>query len=1571
MIFMQRIIHFFIFFFLAIPLFAQKNKTYELHFFITKIEGQRNDSVYLNIPYGWYAGINIGQQGTILARYNSEKPDRNSTLAHCRVESRNDVSTWLYAKEKDANTPVEIGDLVALSVELPDKQRSIFFELAALSIFFKDNYEFKDFYDIETTLDLNNNFTNKPTAEYKSHEDYQNKLLAKLLKDIHQVSADMRSQMEAPIVDKGKFKGQNLFDLMDKATTADLMSFLRFVRAYTYKYMGNSWRISETFATWLFNSSPLATEEVLEAFLKAKGTQAFEATLKKYETDLDEDFFDKLISLTETAIKNENWANAQQTLNLGLNIANTLKINDLLGKFYAKNAELKAAQGQRTEELALYQKAKTAYQQSGAEGAYLVFLNDFADKLNDYDLYAETQVVAEEGLQLVEKLLLNATEKPKTQQVLKGVKGLLFRHLGLSYLYRSNYETAKTQLHQSLQVFEGLDSTNTSNASRKATTLYYLGYTYYRNNLYGVSAEYYQKALDIYKNLDYQANVAQCMTFKGQSLGEAGQFKEAESVILEAVKIATTAQSNSQIAFAYNKLANLYKKNGLPAQAINAYNKATEVYVAEKKLADLATTYNDIAKLYQDLKDYQKAIEFLEKTLQIRLQLNKQTDIAESYKNLASIYYDLKNYAQAKIYYQKNYDLCHKIGDKSEQVYALANLGNIAYFNDNDFVKAENSFLQAITLAQQINDNSILAWCYRRISELYLQTGRAEKANLYSTKAIETANKLEDKTEQMSALLHLAYLSTSKGNFTAAQNYYKEVLTIAEQQQNTIFQASAHGGLAWLNLVRGEFENAQKEFDVTVDLYKTNKNDWGIANTYLDLANLKTSQGDYEQSKAYIHKADSLYTALNSTYQLANVALVLGRLQYFEGKDSMALVAFEKSTKILKQLKIEDENLCVAILNAAECQLNLKKYALADKNMQEGLAIAQKMGIVRMQASANTLKGKILLAQKKYEEAKKYFQLSLAVCKKLNMKASIAQQTAYLGEAFMQNKEPEKAAEFLAQAIEQQKQLGVFYDLWESLYWQGVYYRQKGDTEKAKTVLKEAIEIIEKLRNKVTGGEEARKLFGNSEKKTRVYEALVAVLLERGEVEEAFDYVQRNNADDLKKKYKDLNVRFRGEKKEAIEKERSLKAKIENIEEQIAKEQQSSTTQNQEKIAAFQQIKTIAETEYNNFVNFKINKMKDLQQYFTTTVRPIELRKSKELIPDDMALVSYLTGTEKLYIFVTTKEFAIGKEVNVSAEELKKLVNTLNNQIIYKAGKVKPLSLENSDAKRVAPPTNAPKQTDAFLKTCEQLYLHLIAPIHAEISSKKKLAIMPAGRLYYLPFQVIGKTLGNGEFSPLIEQHTIFYANSLEMLHRPDRTDVKNMHILAFGNPDGSLPAAENEVQQIKGIFPNTTTYFRKEATEDKAKDDHENFNVMHFATHGNLDYQDFSQSYLTMAENPSKNEDGQLTLEELLSLDLMKHFNLVVLSACKTAVADKDTESSPVSPASSFLQQGVRAVVASLWAVNDVSTSYFSTTFYENLKNNMELAEALRQAQVRTSQQKGYAHPFFWSPFILLGDWK
>ncbi len=380
--------------------------------------------------------------------------------------------------------------------------------------------------------------------------------------------------------------------------------------------------------------------------------------------------------------------------------------------------------------------------------------------------------------------------------------------------------------------------------------------------------------------------------------------------------------------------------------------------------------------------------------------------------------------------------------------------------------------------------------------------------------------------------------------------------------------------------------------------------------------------------------------------------------------------------------------------------------------------------------------------------------------------------------------------------------------------------------------------------------------------------------------------------------------------------------------------------------------------------------MKDLQQFFTTTVKPVELRKNKALIPDDMAIISYFVGEQNLYIFVTTKGTAIGKEVPITSKEIKDLVTKLNGAITYKTAQMQPLSLDKTDEKRLENPAKMPKQTDKFFQICEQLYFNLIAPVHNEIKHKKRLAIIPTGRLYFLPFQIIGKTLANGNFSPLIEQHTIFYTNSLDMLHRTEKTESKNIKILAFGNPDGSLPAAEAEVLNIKEMYPNTTSHIRGDATEDKAKDDHESYNIMHFATHGNLDYNDFSQSYLTMAENKSKNEDGNLTLEELLAGKLMQHLSLVILSACQSAVSEKGEDSSPVSPASSFLQQGVKAVIASLWKVDDNSTALYISEFYKNLKS-MEIVDAMRLAQIKVSQQGKYSQPYYWCPFILMGDWK
>jgi CHAT domain-containing protein len=108
------------------------------------------------------------------------------------------------------------------------------------------------------------------------------------------------------------------------------------------------------------------------------------------------------------------------------------------------------------------------------------------------------------------------------------------------------------------------------------------------------------------------------------------------------------------------------------------------------------------------------------------------------------------------------------------------------------------------------------------------------------------------------------------------------------------------------------------------------------------------------------------------------------------------------------------------------------------------------------------------------------------------------------------------------------------------------------------------------------------------------------------------------------------------------------------------------------------------------------------------------------------------------------------------------------------------------------------------------------------------------------------------------------------------------------------------------------------------------------------------------------------------LSLDA----DLVVLSACETAKGKMLLGEGVVGLTSAFLYAGSRSVVASLWTVNDQSTSLFMEAFYRNLKEGVSKAEALRRARVQLMQAKGdvggvtidYAAPYFCAPFILVG---
>jgi CHAT domain-containing protein len=159
-------------------------------------------------------------------------------------------------------------------------------------------------------------------------------------------------------------------------------------------------------------------------------------------------------------------------------------------------------------------------------------------------------------------------------------------------------------------------------------------------------------------------------------------------------------------------------------------------------------------------------------------------------------------------------------------------------------------------------------------------------------------------------------------------------------------------------------------------------------------------------------------------------------------------------------------------------------------------------------------------------------------------------------------------------------------------------------------------------------------------------------------------------------------------------------------------------------------------------------------------------------------------------------------------------------------------------------------------------------------------------------------------------------------------------------------------------------------------------YRILHFATHAVVgdEVKWISQPALILSpEGAGKGDDGVLKMAEIFNLRL--NADLVVLSACETARGEMSRGEGIVGLTSAFLFAGSDSVVASLWNVNDESTSLFMEHFYTALKEGLTKAEALRKArcelmQMRikenaTSEEESLASPYFWAPFILVGGWR
>ncbi|HBE51225.1 MAG TPA: hypothetical protein DDW76_21235 [Cyanobacteria bacterium UBA11369] len=266
------------------------------------------------------------------------------------------------------------------------------------------------------------------------------------------------------------------------------------------------------------------------------------------------------------------------------------------------------------------------------------------------------------------------------------------------------------------------------------------------------------------------------------------------------------------------------------------------------------------------------------------------------------------------------------------------------------------------------------------------------------------------------------------------------------------------------------------------------------------------------------------------------------------------------------------------------------------------------------------------------------------------------------------------------------------------------------------------------------------------------------------------------------------------------------------------------------------------------------------------------------------------------------------------------------------------------------------------------LYDWLIKPAQTEIAETgvKTLVFAINGSLRNLPMAA----LYDGQ-QYLIEKYGIAFAPSLQLLD-PHPLATRQLKTLIGGLSEArqgfiALPGVQSEVDLITRKVASEVLLNQK-FTSDSLKQNLSDTKtpVLHLATHGQFSSKIEDTFILTW--------DGKLTVAELEEVigsrneTISDPIELLVLSACQTAKGDNRAV---LGLAGLAVKSGARSTMATLWSVNDESTADFMAEFYKQLaKPGIAKSEALREAQLFLLKQPKYNHPFYWAPFVLVGNW-
>ena len=820
----------------------------------------------------------------------------------------------------------------------------------------------------------------------------------------------------------------------------------------------------------------------------------------------------------------------------------------------------------------------------------------------------------------------------------------------------------------------------------------------------------------------------------------------------------------------------------------------------------------------------------------------------------------------------------------------------------------------------------------------------------------------DKEVKRAEVLRHQAWSLFERGDYSKAESLYNEALEIMEQthEKDSWFMARCLHNLAYLYQSRGDYDMAIPLYERALPKYESDlgSESFSVARclhnmgwAYYNLSDFKKAKLSYNRTLQIYEKIFDL-NHLRIARALSGLGDVYVAIGDYDEAESLYLRALEIRKKHFPNQ--DTPAISGSLYDLAWLYQARGEYSRAIPFYQRAIAIK---GGQDSNAEINTL-ASCYLAGGKIDEACKLF-------KKTGLALGLAGCHYYRGEYEKAIIKLKKSLHEKPHTIVGSKEL-VYIGL-------GLSYEALGDLGMAKQSFNVAIDVIETQWRALGAADRKNFLsaaFGPGFTRLDAYEGMVRVIIKekRGNYQqESLLYAEMVKSRTFLEMLAAKQAKGVGTYDQyVLKRDRDFQRKISFYRKAYAECRRAGSEKLKIKCSDTKSSLEEALRQYERFIDEV--KLKDSELASLITVEVTAVSKIQSLLDPSLTLLEYFMTSDTIYVWLVTVDNIKVYSLPLETQKIQRMVNhLLLSSFSGRKRGIKPALVLAPGTLPSMMTGIQEKEKDNFELIAQDLYQLLLEPVIKDIHTTN-LIIVPHGALHKIPFAA----LYDGE-KFFVEKYSLAFIPSLTVVDFILKKRNRNQNrFLALANPDtdyAALRFAEKEVQEISELYAKREIYLQKEATEGVAKTRSDSADVVHFATHGEFNDKQPMQSGLLLSKDTEN--DGYLQVHEIFGLNL-RNTNLVILSACDTAISKIYNGDDLVGLSRAFIYAGTPTLLATLWSVDDRSTYILMKDFYNYWHNQgLDKIEALRKAQNSLKAMPIYSHPFYWAPFIIIGDWQ